>query len=1020
MDAGPDHEIVDLKLAPGELSFEARMGEVAKRLWFRTDSPVAPTADAALAACLMPAMRSGGTLTLVEPVSPRLLRTQREFQAIQRAWSLDWDFGDPPLREVEVEAPVRPPQPPREAGRVAAFFSGGIDSWATVLGNPDVTDLIFVRGFDLTPGAAQHAQLAAEVEARLREAATALGLPLHVVDTNLRELSDGLVPWEAYNGTAMAAVALLFEPIFERVLIASDTDHATQIPMATGRMVDQLLGTERLELVDDGGRFNREQRLERIAGHPVVQRTLRVCWENPGGAYNCGRCHKCMLTKVSLEALEARERIESFAPGLDLDLLAGFEARHPIALALWEDTLDSARAAGRVDLERAVEGLVARSKRKRGLPATHRTRTAPGPAPSVRTAVVIPAWRQPQFLAAAVQSALNQEGVGVGVVIVNDGCPYPSADRIGQALHDANPDRVAYLRQPNRGLSAARNAGIRHAFARWPQLQAIFPLDADNVLSPQTLAELWAALEAHPGADWATPVLEFFGAEDGEWQSRDPTSLTASCSRTSATPAASSTARCSRRGSSSTRPMKEGFEDWEFFLRATLAGFRGVKAGHCGFRYRRRPHSMLVTSLQRAERIEAGLRRRHRTAYRAGALTRAEHTEAPRFALVRCDRDDVLLTAACDLEPRRLPLDEFLRPGPAADDPATPAEPHTPAVTVLTNTGALEWLEARGLLAGVLLRLQAELRRRPSVGLRIGPAPAGAGELTALALRTSALPRLASTDVGIEAEPAIEIDAGAGMPGPSLSMAAAWAAIASIAPAVQVRQRLAPGASHPNFFAQRHLDSLETTVPWSGDEGGRVLLALTPQMGGEEAQRDLLALLAAMRDLEPSLTAHLILTASDALAGGTSVSTGPFDTVTALGGLDSEAATMLLERLAADADAIVHAGSPDGYAVLPRIPEGQRGAQVVLATATAGPETDGHDILAARRYEPLVDLYLAPSPLVAHRLANLAVVPDKIVVAEPRPGVRPATDWAAAGRAVLATIAAVDSERRPAPEVLAA
>jgi hypothetical protein len=372
----PCHEIAELTRAPGELSFEAGVGADPLRLWIRTATAVTPPADAALAICLMPAMRSGGSLALGERVSPRLLRTQREFQAIQRAWSLAWDSGEEPLREVEVLAPPRAHES-RQRGRVAAFFSGGVDSWATILNNPDVTDLIFVRGIDLVPKFAHQAGLADEVEARLRTAAAALGLPLHVVETNARELSDALVPWDAYCACPLAAVALFFEPLFGRVLIAGDTDHETQVPNGASRMVDQLWSTERLEIVDDGGRFSREQRLRQIVYHPVVQETLRVCWENRGGAYNCGRCRKCLLTMVSLEAIGARGRIATFPAELDLGLFADFEITQPISLVLWEDVLATTRAGARPDLERAVEPMVVRGRHNLGLPPSHRYRRRP-------------------------------------------------------------------------------------------------------------------------------------------------------------------------------------------------------------------------------------------------------------------------------------------------------------------------------------------------------------------------------------------------------------------------------------------------------------------------------------------------------------------------------------------------------------------------------------------------------------------------------------------------------------------
>src|SRR5690242_19731099 len=122
-----DHEIDNLYTAPGEVRFDARIGERTTNVWMRTSSPVTPTADAALAATAMPAMIHGGRLRMSDPVSPRMLRGQREFQAMQRAWSLDWPFTEP-LEEVEVEAPVRDLGTIEPKGRAAAFFSGGIDS----------------------------------------------------------------------------------------------------------------------------------------------------------------------------------------------------------------------------------------------------------------------------------------------------------------------------------------------------------------------------------------------------------------------------------------------------------------------------------------------------------------------------------------------------------------------------------------------------------------------------------------------------------------------------------------------------------------------------------------------------------------------------------------------------------------------------------------------------------------------------------------------------------------------------
>lgn len=827
MGTHPHHEIADLVRAPGELSFLARIGEREQRVWLRTASDVVPTADPALCACVMPAMRYGGTLSMREPVSPRILRNQREFQAIQRVWVHERQVGEPALDEVDVIAPTRPPEPnPAATGRVAAFFSGGVDSWATILDNPDVTDLIFVRGFDLMLDTERHANLVDEVETRLLEAARAVGLSIHVVETNLRQLVDPLLPWDVVYGCALDTVALFLAPLFERVLFAGDMDHEGQSPIGSSRMVDQLWSSEQLEIVPASGRYNRVDRLRLIVDHPVVRQTLRVCWENPDGAYNCGSCRKCLMTLIMLEAIGARAAIRTFPPGLDLEAIAATSVKQIFHLTLWEDVLDAVRAAHRSDLEPAVEAAVAAGKRKLGLPVGYRRRNVPGPPPTVRIAVIVPVWRQARYLAGAVRSALAQEiDTGVGVIIVNDGCPDPESDRIAQVLRDAHPDRVAYLRQPNRGVSAARNAGIRLAFSRWPQVEAVFPLDADNLLSPHTLAALRETLAERPDAAWASPALEFFGAEDGAWSPPEPF-LVYSQLFDNQTDVGSLVRRSVfAAGIEFDETMTDGFEDWEFFLRAGLAGFRGAQAGRCGFRYRRRAGSMLARARARSETIEAGLRERHPAAYRAESLARMEHAEAPRFGLVCCDRDEVMLTAACDLEPHRMALREFLRPRRRGGG-VTPLEAHVPAIAVVTTGEALEWLAAEGLLAETLLRLQAELRRHPSVGLRIerepgllrfprrqGDAPPGPA---ALALRTHTLAEVVLAELPLQAGRFLTVSAGRNRPPAPLSEALCEAAMARMRPPAHAAEPLLPKGSPAQFLEHLHVDLQETTLPWSG------------------------------------------------------------------------------------------------------------------------------------------------------------------------------------------------------------
>src|SRR4029079_16507426 len=113
---------------------------------------------------------------------------------------------------------------PRPGSRgVAAFFSGGVDSWSTVLVHPDVTDLIYVHGFDIP---IDQPEVSANVERRLEPVAEQLGKRFHVVRTDMRQLVDDAAPWDVSHGPALAAAAHLFAPVCDRVLIGGSTPYS--------------------------------------------------------------------------------------------------------------------------------------------------------------------------------------------------------------------------------------------------------------------------------------------------------------------------------------------------------------------------------------------------------------------------------------------------------------------------------------------------------------------------------------------------------------------------------------------------------------------------------------------------------------------------------------------------------------------------------------------------------------------------------------------------------------------------
>ena len=96
--------------------------------------------------------------------------------------------------------------------------------------------------------------------------------------------------------------------------------------------------------------------------------------------------------------------------------------------------------------------------------------------------IVIPVYNQERFLAEAIDSALNQTWADREVIVVDDGCTDGSPEILTRY------PQVRVVRQVNRGLAAARNAGL--AASRG---EVVIFLDADDRLWPDA-AEIGARL----------------------------------------------------------------------------------------------------------------------------------------------------------------------------------------------------------------------------------------------------------------------------------------------------------------------------------------------------------------------------------------------------------------------------------------------------------------------------------------------------------------------------------------------
>lgn len=117
--------------------------------------------------------------------------------------------------------------------------------------------------------------------------------------------------------------------------------------------------------------------------------------------------------------------------------------------------------------------------------------------------VIIPAYNAAPYIKDTLESVFGQTYQSFQVIVVNDGSPdTPALEELLQPYHE----RIIYLKQENRGLSGARNTGLRAATGSMVAL-----LDADDIWLPNYLEEQTKYLREHPECDLVYCNARFFG-----------------------------------------------------------------------------------------------------------------------------------------------------------------------------------------------------------------------------------------------------------------------------------------------------------------------------------------------------------------------------------------------------------------------------------------------------------------------------------------------------------------------------
>ena len=172
--------------------------------------------------------------------------------------------------------------------------------------------------------------------------------------------------------------------------------------------------------------------------------------------------------------------------------------------------------------------------------------------------VIIPCYNQAKYIAETIDSVLAQTFKDFEIIIVNDGSSDQSSSII-QTYAKQHPDIISYIEQANQGVIAARNNAIKHSRGQY-----IFPLDGDDKIAPSCLEKLYKAISRHKG-DVIYSRVQYFGRQDKILNNLPPTRLNMSLGNQVCVSALYRKSDWEQYGGYD-NIMKDGLEDWEFWL----------------------------------------------------------------------------------------------------------------------------------------------------------------------------------------------------------------------------------------------------------------------------------------------------------------------------------------------------------------------------------------------------------------------------------------------------------------------
>jgi glycosyltransferase involved in cell wall biosynthesis len=203
-----------------------------------------------------------------------------------------------------------------------------------------------------------------------------------------------------------------------------------------------------------------------------------------------------------------------------------------------------------------------------------------------KVSVVIPCYNDKEYIEETVQSVLDQTFQDFEIIIVDDG----SDKGTKKVLFSLKNEKIQIITQINQGLSSARNNGIKEAKGDY-----ILTLDSDDTFDSAFLEKAVVILDKHQNIGAVSSYCNIFiknhqvvhkyspkgGGVDNFLFDNNSVSF------------ALIRKKCWKSVGGYDEQMKNGFEDWEFWIAMTKKGWLVFNIPDFLFNYRQKKQSML-------------------------------------------------------------------------------------------------------------------------------------------------------------------------------------------------------------------------------------------------------------------------------------------------------------------------------------------------------------------------------------------------------------------------------------------